>query len=527
MSTRRRETLLAIASGALFTLAHPLAIGNWVALGDAPTGVLAWVALVPLWLAVREAPPWRAFRAGWVFGSVAFLGTIYWVYIAMSQFGGIPPPMSAVLTVVLCTFLGLFPATSVGLARGLDARGSVPAAVALPLSWAAVEWMRNYVLTGFPWSNLAYTQWKLLLVAQAADVVGLYGLIALIVFVNIALADLLVAWRPRLGTPSPSTATHARVAAALLAITLVYGLVRLRYVDAWMEPRPTIAVALLQGNISQDKKYAKGFRQRILDAYQGEQQKAEEAGAELVVWPEASLPGAVHVRSARVPDKEMPVENRAWVLLGAASYWHEGETLMAQNSALLVAPGKKITGRYHKSHLVPFGEYVPMKRLLFFAKKLTQAAGNFVQGAEEDIAPLKFLDEDGDWVRFGVLICYEDIFPEVARLETQRGAEFLVNITNDAWYGRTSAPFQHVAMTVFRAIENRRSVVRSGQTGVSAFVDPVGRVRARTAIFEGPLSLDVEVPRGGPASFYVRYGDVFAAAATGFLLVAFLRAWRR
>ena len=123
-----------------------------------------------------------------------------------------------------------------------------------------------------------------------------------------------------------------------------------------------------------------------------------------------------------------------------------------------------------------------------------------------------------------MLICYEDIFPEVSRLETARGAEFLVNIMNDAWYGRTSAPFQHVSMTVFRAIESRRSVVRSAQTGVSAFVDPAGRVLSRTAIFEGPLVLHVDVPRGGPSSFYVVFGDVFAAACSGLILAAAGRA---
>lgn len=532
MSRPPREIPFALASAALFTLAHPFALGRFVALGDAPTGILAWVALVPLWLAVREATPSSAFRTGWAFGFASFLGTIYWVFIAMNSFGGIAAPVAAVLTLVLCAFLGLFPAAAIGFARWLGVRGAVSAATALPFTWAAVEWGRNYVFTGFPWSNIAYTQWKLLPVAQLADLTGLYGIVALIVAANVALAEIVVARKPaiaaRLGaTPDAGAARRLRGTAVLVLATLGYGTWRMESVEAAVASLPALDVALVQGNISQDQKHAPDYADRVRAIYETEQAKAEAAGATLVVWPEAALPGAVHVRSEIVPDRELAQHNRAWLLAGGASYWHEANVLMAQNTALLVAPGKRIAGRYHKSHLVPFGEYVPLRRMLFFARKLTRAAGNFVPGATEDIAPLSFRDATGARVSFGVLICYEDIFPEVARLETARGAELLVNITNDAWYGRTSAPFQHASMAVFRAIESRRSVVRAAQTGVSAFVDPTGRVRARTGIFEGPLTLHVDVPRGGPDSFYVRYGDVFAAAATGFLLVAFVRAVRR
>lgn len=530
-AARRLDLPLALASAALFTLAHPLALGSFVALADAPTGLLAWVALVPLWLAVRDAPPARAFHTAWAFGFAAFLGTIYWVFIAMNTFGGIPAPVAVLLTFVLCAVLGLFPAASVGFARWLDVRGAVGAATALPFSWAAVEWGRNYVFTGFPWSNIAYTQWKLLPVAQLAEVTGLYGIVALLVAANIALAEILLARKPalaaRLGaTPSRDAPRLLRATAALVLAMLVWGTWRMERVSADIATLPTLDVALVQGNISQDQKHASDYASRVRAVYEAEQAKAEEHGTTLVVWPEAALPGAVHIRSQRLSDRELASHNRAWLLAGGASYWHEENVLMAQNSALLVAPGKVIAGRYHKSHLVPFGEYVPMKRLLFFARKLTRAAGNFVPGAATDIAPLSFTDDTGTVVSFGVLICYEDIFPEVARIETARGAELLVNITNDAWYGRTSAPFQHASMAVFRAIESRRSLVRAAQTGVSAFVDPTGRVQARTPIFEGPLTLHVSVPRGGPDSFYVRYGDVFAAAATGFLLVAFVRAVR-
>jgi apolipoprotein N-acyltransferase len=520
---RWTPTLLALLSALLVTLSHPFAIGSFVAFGDAPNGLLAWVALIPLWLAIRDAAPRRAFRLGWAFGTASFLGTIFWIYIAMNSYGRINAPISAVLTLGFCVFMGLFPAVTTWLARWLDVRHALPAATALPFAWATVEWIRNYILTGFPWSNIAYTQWRFLIVAQIADVVGLYGIVALIVAVNIALAELFLAWRRR-SADTAGAAMRARITAALLALTLAYGVVRIRAVDAAMDGMPTLPVALVQGNITQDQKHATGFRDRVRAIYEGELVKAEATGAALVVWPEASFPHAIHVRSDVVPAKNLGHVNSVWLLGGAASWWDEGEVRMAQNSAILVAPGKKIAARYHKSHLVPFGEYVPMKKALFFVKKLTQAAGNFIPGRNEEIAPISLPLADGGRARLGILICYEDIFPEVSRLETARGAEVLVNMTNDAWYGRTSAPFQHVSMTVFRAIESRRSVIRSAQTGVSAFVDPSGRVRSRTPIFEGPLTLHVDVPRGGPDSLYVRFGDVFAAASAGLVLAASLRA---
>lgn len=524
MTSRRswRPALLALLSAALFTLSHPFAVGTFVTFGDAPNGLLAWVALVPLWLAIRDVTPAKAFRLGWLFGTAAFLGTMFWLFIALNTFGRINAPISVVLMFLLCALLGVFLAIAIWMARWLDVRGSLPAATALPFAWAAAEYCRNFVFTGLPWSNLAYTQWRMLLVAQIADVVGLYGVVALIVAVNIAIAELLLAWRGR-GSPK-SAALRARVVAALLLLTLGYGAVRMWMVDAAVAELPTLPVALVQGNISQDKKDAADFRDRIRAIYDNELIKAEAKNPALVVFPEASFPFAVHVRSAEIPAKNLGHENTVWLLGGAASWWDEGEMRMAQNSALLVAPGKKIAARYHKSHLVPFGEYVPMKKLLFFAKKLTRAAGNFVPGTRDDIAPLSLPLANGDRAQLGVLICYEDIFPEVSRLETARGAELLVNITNDAWYGRTSAPFQHVSMTVFRAIEARRAVVRSAQTGVSAFVDPAGRVRVRTPIFEGPLTLHVDVPRGGPWSFYVAFGDVFAAGCCGLIVVAAIRA---
>ncbi len=511
-----RPWRLCALSSALMVLAQPLAVGRFEALALSWNGLLAWVALVPWWMAIRDATPRDAFRRTWAMQLLYFVGSGSWVFVAFHTFGRIPRATSAVLTLVLCAMLSFFVATAARLARRVETRGGLPAVATVPLLWAAVEYVRTYLLTGLPWASIGYTQWRLLPVIQIADVTGVYGVVALLVLVNVALAEVLVARTVPSEAPLPARTVRrlAGVATAAVLATIGYGAARIAWVRADQRARPTMRVAFTQGNVGQAEKQRKGSEPAILARYRAELGRVEAAGASLVVWPEAALPRSVHLRSSHLPDHVLPDGNRAWLLAGAVSSWHDGGKRMAHNSALLVSPGGRIAGRYHKSHLVPFGEYVPMERLLFFARKLTAYAGHFLAG--RSIEPLAM-----EGRRLGVLICYEDIFPEVARRMTARGADLLVNITNDAWYGRSSAPFQHLSMVVFRAVENRRPVARAAQTGVSGFVAADGSVLSTTRIFEGPVSGVADVPIGGPASPYVPLGDLFAGACLGLAAAAF------
>jgi apolipoprotein N-acyltransferase len=497
MRTRAFSVLApAFVSGLLVTLSHPFApagvpwLGGW-------NGLLAWVALVPWWLSVRGEAPHEAFRRTWLFAATFFAGTLYWVVIALHRFGGVDAATSVLLLLLLAAFLATFHAPAAALAAYARDRMRLPPELSMPVLWAGAEWLRASLFTGFPWSNLGYTQWRVLPVAQIADLTGVHGVAALVVAVNVAIAEIAVR--------APRARRRLAVAAAMLALAMVYGASRIRDVDADRAARPLVRVALVQGNVSQDQKHDEGEADRIRAIYAGQLEAAEASLPDLVVWPEAAIPGGIHVRSAWLPDADLPAPNSTWLLAGTATWWDENGERLAHNSALLVAPGRRIAASYHKSHLVPFGEYVPWKRLFFFARKLTRYSGDFRPGT--DPSPLPFPK-----ARLGVLICYEDVFPDPARAETAAGADLLVNVTNDAWYGRSSAPWQHLSMSVFRAIETRRAVLRSTQTGVTAEIDSSGRLRRATALFEGPEAMIVEAAAGGPGSFYVHAGDLFGVA---------------
>lgn len=487
MKPAARNACLA-ASCAMLVAAHPFAFHDAAFLGGGP---LAWVALVPWWLAIRTDAPRDAMRRTWWTMTFFFLGLAAWLYVALHDFGGLTPLASVSGMGLLACWLAVFPAAAAGVAR---ASGS---AFVLPVAWAATEWLRGILFTGLPWGNLGYTQWRFPAVAQLAEVAGVHGVAALVVLVNVAIAEAIATRR-------------GRPALAILAIlpVLLFGVFRMRAVEADRASRPSLRVALAQGNISQDQKHDRAFDDEVRRRYNFELLAAEKAGADLAVWPEAAIPAAVHVRSAELPQSELYESNATWLLAGAATYWDEDGQRFAHNSALLVAPGRVIAGRYDKSHLVPFGEYVPMRRILFFLERLTQGVGNFLPG--DSHRPLVTTR-----ARLGVLICYEDIFPDVARAFAANGADVLVNITNDAWYGHGSAAWQHASMVVFRAIENRRAVVRAAQTGISQVVDPAGRIVATTQAWTGPVSLVADVPIGGPQSLYVHVGEWFAAACLG------------
>jgi apolipoprotein N-acyltransferase len=263
-------------------------------------------------------------------------------------------------------------------------------------------------------------------------------------------------------------------------------------------------VAVVQGNIEQDRKWEREYQDATLSRYEALTRKAVAAGAELVVWPETAAP--FYFQEAG-PQRRRLLEigrrNGAFLLFGSPAYAGSGAAARLYNRAYLISPAGTVVGHYDKIRLAPFGEYVPFGRLLFFVDKLVEGIGDFAAGTEYKVLGIP----QG---RFGVLICYEDIFPDLTRRFVLGGADFLVNITNDAWFGRTSAPYQHLVMAAFRAVENRVPLVRATNTGVSAFIAIDGKIEKRTELFRPAVRVaDLAWPAVGP-TFYTRRGDVFA-----------------
>jgi apolipoprotein N-acyltransferase len=372
----------------------------------------------------------------------------------------------------------------------------LPVVVTLPIAWVALEYVRSFFLSGFPWASLGYSQQGILPVIQSADLFGVYGISFLLVLSNATLALCWQAWRQRRMSREAVVALAATV--LLLVGNLAYGLQRLT--QPLEERRETRKVALIQGNIDQSIKWDPQFQQQTVTTYRELSLTAAAQGAELIVWPESATPFYFQEAgplSRQVRD--IPPATGSQLLLGSPAYERQGDDFRLLNSAFILSPQGEILGRSDKVHLVPFGEYVPFARFLPFIEKLVVGVGDFSPGL------LQPLPMNGH--RAGVLVCFEGIFPNLAREYVRLGSDLLVNITNDAWFGRSSAPYQHLAMSRFRAVENRVWLVRAANTGVSAFISPSGRIVAQSPLFETTFLLQ-EVGLGARPSLYTRSGDL-------------------
>ncbi len=506
----KKNLLLSLASGLLVCLSFP----------KADMGFLIWVALVPLLYAIRDTDLPGAFRTGFVAGLVYNVGLIYWIVFVVVQYGQLPLYAGVSVMLLLVMYLSLYPALfCVGVVyfrkRGMGA------VLMAPLLWTVLEYLKAHLFSGFPWEDLAYSQHGSLSLIQIADITGVYGITFLIVLLNCVFYDCMSGLFPSPGEKRKLPMPEIIVGAGLVLLVFGYGMYRVDTLKGAEEGLDPVNVVLVQGNIDQSVKWSPQFQTETMDIYRELSADVSEGGVSLIVWPETAAPfyfqdydessrGVINVTQ----------KAGAWLLFGAPAYKRgEGGKLSFYNSAYLLSPDGSISGRYDKVHLVPFGEYVPLRRILFFIDKLVVGAGDFKPG--EEIAPLPMGDK-----KIGTLICYEGIFPEIAREYRRKGAGLLVNITNDAWYGNTSAPYQHLTIAIFRAIENRTYMIRAANTGISAIVDPIGRVVSQTGLFErGTLRGTVRFTRH--TTFYSQYGNIFACFCIGFLLMGTLVSVRR
>jgi apolipoprotein N-acyltransferase len=456
---------------------------------------LAWCALVPLFRAIQGKTPKQALGWGYLCGMVHFLTTLYWIRHVIFYYGGLPLPLAIGVLVLLCGYLALYPAVFAWVAQRWE-RHHALWVLGLPAVWVTLEWVRAHALTGFPWASLGYTQTRFLTLVQVADVTGVYGVSWLVVLANTVVVSVL--WR------RPS-----RVGIAVLALCMVgslsYGALRLDQVRALQKESESWAAAVVQGNIDQSVKWNPAFQQETLRRYRelSLEAAAGDPPPDLIVWPETAAPffyGREPKLTAQL--NGMLSEIGRPVLFGSPAIIREDGEARLQNRAYLVDAEGVSLGTYAKRHLVPFGEYVPLQKLLFFVQRLVQAAGDFVPGS--DASPIVWGGR-----KLGVLICYEGIFPALARETVRKGASALVIITNDAWYGPTSAPYQHLEMARWRAMEFRVPVLRAANTGVSAIFDGTGGECGRIPLDEaGQLACSV---RSSPIeTFYAVWGDVFA-----------------
>jgi apolipoprotein N-acyltransferase len=507
--------VLPVVSGILLALSFPLMDLSY----------LAWFALVPLMLSVRGSSAWEAFRKGFITGMVFFLASIYWVINTMYNYGGLNIYLSLLLLVALSAYLALYVGA---FAWGLSIVGSRSQAALVafaPAFWVSLELLRDYLISGFPWNLLGYSQHSWLTAIQVADVTGVYGVSALVVLANAALSYLLTLKGTR---PSVGRLAAPVLALAVIAAAFYYGHYRLAHLP---QQDGHLKVALIQGNIEQFHKWDPAFQDEVFDTYKKLTLQAAKDRPDLIAWPETATPFYFQDKIRGREMRELARASGTYIMTGSptleaqpppspppqvgrerGSKTSDGdERYVEYNSAYLLSPGGETVGRYDKMHLVPFGEYVPLKRLLPFVSKMVSGIGDFGSGG--DYTVLK-----AGKGSFGTAICFEAIFPEMVRHFALRGANFLTSITNDAWFGRSAAPYQHFNMAVMRAVENRRALVRIANTGITGIILPSGAVSARTGLFT-TVSIEGEIPLVSELSFYTRHGDLFAYACAGISLV--------
>jgi len=504
-----KKLIGAAFSGLLLTASFP----------DIGSPLLAWIALVPIMAAARDTSYFDSFRLGFLSGFIHFVTLLYWFIPCLKTYGMIPLYLSIVILLVFASYLSFYMAafsiTLVSCCRSIKLL-----VFAGPLVWVAFEYARSIIFTGFPWELLGYSQYRILPLIQISDILGVYGVSYLLALANCVLFCLyLSVTRQKWGGQSVS---KKMVVAPLVFFTLTlaavwfYGVFRIDTVGMAATEASTKNIAVIQGNIDQMQKWDPAFQIETIDRYVTLSQGETPTGSDLIIWPETSMPFYF--------GHNVPLTNRVFKGIGNTSadfiisspaFIRRGNNLEYRNRAFLITPSGKTTGIYDKAHLVPFGEYIPLKKWLPFLGKIVAQVGDFSPGEKGNT-----LAWEGHHI--GMLICYEMIFPYLSRAHTQNQADLLINITNDAWYGKTSAPYQHFSMAVFRAVEQRRSLARSANTGVSGFIDPTGKIIAATPIFE-EAAISAPLPLITISSLYTRFGDWFSLGCVVLLLVMIVR----
>jgi len=476
-----------------------------------------WIALAPLLVALsvrRRLSLTRAFFLGLTTGAVFFTGTLYWITNVMAFYGGMSTPVAVLVNALLVAYQAVYPAFFAVVFRRLVLGFGPRALIAAPLVWVATELGRTHLLGGFPWVLLGYSQATTIPIAQLASLFGVYGVAGLVASVSAAAAGCMSVGRVRARVQSVGAV------AVLLVVTAVWGSWRAARAE-WTQEGQAVTVGLIQGNASEAQRRDPPQALQVLQDQVRMTRQAIGAGAELVLWSESAMSPYRLDDNPEVAGlvRRVAREGRVPILVGSDQVVR-GRPDAWYNAAVLVRADGSDGGFYRKMHLVPFGEYVPMRRLLFFVGPLVEAIGSgFAAGTDPTL-----LSVGGHSI--SVAICYEVVYPALVREFVVRGSELLTTITNDSWFGNTSAPYQHFAQASMRAIEEGRYLVRAANTGISGIVDPYGRVLERSSIFEPGVIV-------GRARYlktvtpYARWGDVFAYSSVVVVVAAIVLARRR
>jgi apolipoprotein N-acyltransferase len=502
-------------------------------------GFLAWVGLLPLLIVINGKSLKYSFLLSLICGAVFFFGVFYWI-LKVPKYADLHESLLA-LYLGCCfgffyfgSYFGFFGLVYTLISKRL---GTTHALLAAPFIWVSLEYIRsNLSFLSLPWALVAHSQYQYSVIIQIASTAGTYSISFLIVLVNAALASLILGRSKSPfpysstteNTPSVARGALLTLSASLIGITLIYGYVTVSTPIAANK----VKLSLVQGNIEQVKKWDRRYVREIMKIYADLTEEVSKNRPALIIWPETSTPGAINLNPKLYFElRETVKEAGTHLLLGSAQHQKFGEkgtkTIKYLNSAFLIDPQPKMVKqqRYDKIRLFPFGEYLPSKGIIPWSLINVSGSDHYISGKE-------FTVFEHPEFRFGVTICWENVFPDLVRRFVKRGAQCIINLTNEAHFGRTAAPYQLLSISVFRAVENGVYVVRCTNTGVSCIIDPHGRIVDRVKDEKGQ---DIFV-RGtmtgwvtplDSKTIYTGYGDWFPWVAFIGSVVFLIVAWWR
>ncbi|MBN1998891.1 apolipoprotein N-acyltransferase [candidate division KSB1 bacterium] len=495
----RRDLLLLLLTGIMLAFSFP----------PFKTGILAYTALIPFFLLLENKYGFEAFRWGYLTGLVFHSVTLYWI-------GWVTLPGLFGALLLLPLFVGFYALLHTFLLKNLKT------AFFIPFLWVSIEYLQSLGDTAFPWNYIGYSQSYYHSLIQYADYSGIYGISFWVIVINVLLYNLcsnrcLPGLRKRILT----------AIILLLVLPAFYGM----FVYQRYQSGEKICISLLQGNVDPLAKWQDNSNESNYNLYSGLSKQVTADKPDLIIWPETAIPFYLRFEGEYLTRIHNLVDSiQTPIITGALDYDYDEEGKSSYyNASFLIQPNKSRIEGYRKKRLVPFSERVPyrdyppfnfLKNILY---DMVLGVGDFTRGT--DYTTFSFnnpiQNSKQDQLKIATPICYESVFPDLIRRFVKKNTDFIAIITNDAWFGKTAAPYQHAQIAVFRAIENRTAIARCANTGVSCFIDPLGRMQKSTSIFE-KTSLTAELPKKTVTTFYTRYGDVFAqfvAAITLFLFI--------
>jgi apolipoprotein N-acyltransferase len=501
---------------------------------------IVWISLIPLLISLENKSLLDAFKIGLFAGLVHYLSLIYWIVTVLSRYGNLNLIVSLGALLLLSLYLSVYMAFFALVVVTFN-KNRLPS-LWTATTWVSLEYARSYIMTGFPWCLLGYSQYSRLPLIQISDIAGVYSISFIIVLVNCVLYNVgslkskkKISAYPigydsevtshdhnkfnrRWKTKNGHTFKHVGIETIftffLVGCILIYGYNRLKTKGDDNSKGMELRAVVVQGNIDQSLKWDSDFQEETVSIYKKLSLESGNFKPQLIIWPETALP--FFFQNTSYLSKEVfkvATTTNAKILFGSPAYVKEKGNIFYYNRAYMISK-KGVIDYYDKVHLVPFGEYVPLKKYIPFVHRLVPAAGDFSTGKK-----VRLIQSPG--LKIGALICFETIFPDISRIFAAKGADLLVNLTNDAWFGRTSAPYQHLSMAVLRCVENGLPMVRAANTGISAIICANGKIVNKSKLFSREI-LQTRLKLAHNKTFYSQVGDIFAILVTIITIIKFL-----